>query len=846
MRLRLPAVLARGGGPQQGATSLETAVGGPGEAKEDARVINEEHAPVRNDPETKPWPRFTGPRTAAERLAALCSRVAARITARGPPSGTRWPWLPGWTFAAVTLAPALLAVAWLVPGIGMLLAGRLLALPMAIMFVPLAVALCYFAMRRLPVGWPRFEVPDENRGVPVGALLLMVAIAAGFGVWQAVLHSEQVFVVSDPGIYLHYGYWIAAHGTARIPVSADAFGRAAGLDFATTGFPVSGSSITPTFLPGMPLVLAGGTWLGGLGGALLMPAVLGGCAVLSFAGLVGRLCGAWWAVAGELVLAVSLPEVFVSRTPFSEPLVQVLLFGGLCLFIDSFVVGRDAGGQHRRDGPGGPGGGLVLAGLGGLALGLTVLASIGSLGVVLPVFPVLAVLFVARRPQAGPFGIGFFLGLGIGLSAALVLARSYLATVSAQLHLIGWSAAGVGVATVLLAPSAFPGARSRLRRACAFRPRLPWFKGEEIALPSPGSLLAGLAVAVPVLVLAGLAARPYLQTVRGQSDPAMIRQVAALQRLERLPVDGQRQYYESSLYWVFWYLGVPAVLLACAGVAVLGRRSVGSLLSERLVSAVALRLWGLPLLIIGWSVATVLWHPAVVPWQPLASHRLVPVVLPGLLLLALWASSRLTSNATVMGASRAIVALVGACCLLALAIPPLMTTLNPGLVAKASVGQSSSGMSKLVSRVRLRGVGASATYSGSVSAAQGLCSAIGQSASVLFVDPSTAALFAPVVRGLCGQPAALMVLGPSAASLGAASASAVAELKEAVHAIEQVGQHPVLLGPSRSSVSLPGITPRQVVSLQTSGDAEILIGAPSGNWPVTYSVWQAAPPVTSF
>ena len=62
----------------------------------------------------------------------------------------------GWAFAAVTQAPALLAVAWLVPGAGMLLAGRLLPLPMVIIFVPLAVALCYFAMRRLPVSWPRF------------------------------------------------------------------------------------------------------------------------------------------------------------------------------------------------------------------------------------------------------------------------------------------------------------------------------------------------------------------------------------------------------------------------------------------------------------------------------------------------------------------------------------------------------------------------------------------------------------------------------------------------------------------------------------------------------------------
>jgi hypothetical protein len=146
-----------------------------------------------------------------------------------------------------------------------------------------------------------------------------------------------------------------------------------------------------------------------------------------------------------------------------------------------------------------------------------------------------------------------------------------------------------------------------------------------------------------------------------------------------------------------------------------------------------------------------------------------------------------------------------------------------------------------VSRVRLRGVGVDATYRGSLSAASALCAAIGPSASVLFVDSSTATKFAPVVRGLCGQPAALLVLGTSS---GAASASSAAQLAEAMKAIEQVGRRPVLLGPTRSSVALPGLTSRQVVSLTTSGDAEVLTGPPGGTWPVTYTLWLAAPPGT--
>ncbi len=784
----------------------------------------------------------------------------------------RLSWLPGWLFAAVTIFPALLALAWLVPGTGMLLAGRLLPLPMVIMFVPVAVALCYFAMRRLPVSWPRaawvgLTGPGQRQAaadapalaaaagpaIPVAALAAAVAVAAGFGLWQAFYASQQVAVVSDPGIYLQYGYWIAEHGNIHIPASPGNFGTASGLDFATTGFIVSGNSVTPAYLPGLPLVLAAGQWLGGLSGALLMPAVLGGGAVLSFGGLVGRLCGGWWAVAAELVLAVSLPEVYVARTPFSEPLVQVLLFGGLCLFTDALVVQR-----RGRGGAGaGAGNGIALAAFGGLALGLTVLASIGSLVFLLPAFPVLALLFAARRPQAAPFGAGLILGLATGLLAALVLARPYLSTVAPQLHLIGLCVAGFGLATALIAPLAFPSVRARVRTACTVQFQFKWFGGEQLILPTLGTVLTVLAVAAPAAVLVVLLARPYLETVRGQADPGIIRAVAALQRLEGLPADGRRQYYESSLDWVFWYLGVPAVLLACAGAAVLGRRMVRMALrtspagqaaeegadqtAEGTDQAAAggepaddraLALWVLPFLIIGWSVVTVLWDPAVVPWQPLASHRLVPVVLPGLLLLAVWVCSRLTVHAALLGASRGVVVVVAVCCVLALVIPPLVTTLNPGLAAKPAVGPHSSGLARYISRVQLRGVGASATYGGSLAAVSSLCTDIGPSASVVFTDERTAQAFAPVVRDLCGQPTAALV--PPATS--------AADLQRAASAIERTGRRPVILGPTAASVALPGSTPRHAVALRTSGDAMVLTGPPSGNWPVSYSLWLATPP----
>ena len=196
--------------------------------------------------------------------------------------------------------------------------------------------------------------------------------------------------------------------------------------------------------------------------------MIGGCAVLSFAGLVGRLAGPRWAPAGALVLALTLPEQYVSRTPFSEPLVQVLLFGGLCLLSDSFVVRRRGYGAAAT----------TLAFLGGLSLGLTVLVSIGSLSMLLPAFPVLALMFVSRRPQAGPLGMGLFLGVACGLYAGLVIARPYLSSLSSQLHLFGLCAAGFGLLTALAAPLAFPGVRAWVRRVFVARPRMVGLRGD--------------------------------------------------------------------------------------------------------------------------------------------------------------------------------------------------------------------------------------------------------------------------------------------------------------------------------------------------------------------------------
>jgi hypothetical protein len=767
--------------------------------------------------------------------AALAVRrpvVSAALTVRR--RYRHWWWLPGWLFAAMTGLPALLAIAWLVPGLAMLLAGRLTPVPMVIISVPLAAALCYFTMRQLPVSWPRFRpgsadadflprVPAARRpDVPADAVIATIVIALGFTVWSALKHSLPVLTTGDPGVYLQYGYWIAHHGSAKIPEAATSFGSSGALGFTSFGFLPNGASLTPAVMPGLPIVLAGGVWIAGIPGAVLLAPVIGGGAIMSFAGVAGRLVGPRWAPPAALVLALTLPEQYTGRTTLSEPLVQLLLCGGLCLIIDSLVVTR------RRHVPGAdpgasvaPAAAMTLAGVGGLAFGLTVLVWIGSLSFLLPVFPVLALMFVARRPQAGPMALGVFVGAACGLACGLVISRPYLSSLSSELHLFGLCAAVFGVVTALVAPLGFPRVRLSARRFFVARPRVRWLRGW--ALPSLASCVQWAAVAVPVLVLIVFAVRPYFQTVRSFSDPYVVRYVASLQRLAGLKVDGRRSYYETSLSWVVWYLGIPAVLLACAGAALLGRRLVRGVYMWR-TSAAAARLWGLTYLVVGWSVVTVLWDPAVIPTQPSAARRLVPVVLPGLVLLALWACCQLKARAMELGARRLTSWVVGVCCVLALAVPAFWSSFAPSVAH---------------SKVTFRGAAVSRTGLGSLTAAKSLCSAIGTNASVVFVDAVTADYFAPVVRGMCGQPAAIVLASGSGSGAGSGGGSPAVE--QVVSSIERAGRRPVLLGGSASLLSSYGATPREAVSLQTREDAQLLTGPPAGTWPFSYTVWMAAP-----
>jgi hypothetical protein len=318
----------------------------------------------------------------------------------------------------------------------------------------------------------------------------------------------------------------------------------------------------------------------------------------------------------------------------------------------------------------------------------------------------------------------------------------------------------------------------------------------------------GIAV-LACVVIAGFAVRPYVQTLRAPTDSVTKSVMARFQRGNHLPVDPTRTYAERSLHWVFWYIGLPAVVLAVIGVAVLSRKCLRGLAPA----------WTLPLVVFAWAIVTFLYRPAITPDQPWGSRRLVPSVLPGFILLAVWATGWLVARLRRMGVGRVIQAALAACLVVLLVAPAVITTFGLRLRSGGPVGV----------KVAAVGLAFKTSYQGEVGAVNGVCAAIPRGSSVLFISSDIAGPLAQVVRGMCGVPVA-DVIHPHPAAI-----------EKDVQSIVRAGGRPVLLASSRSQLAGFGGSIRRIMALHTTWDAHTLTSPPLDPWPVSFTVWMSEP-----
>jgi len=503
------------------------------------------------------------------------------------------------------------------------------------------------------------------------------------------------------------------------------------LGFGSAAFYQVGGTIVPEFMAGLPMTLAAGFWAGGTAGAVVIPPLLGACGILTFGGLAARLIGPRWAPLAALVLALSLPEQFTSRSTYSEPLAQILLLGGLCLVVDSLSSEGAAA--------------KVLAALGGLALGLTILVRIDGVSDILLLIPYGGMLLLARRPQAVPLLGGLAIGALYGAVDGLVLWHRGLPQVRAK-----------------------------------------WL------LNAPAVLV--------VAVLLALAVRPYLHPLPRRPGGAI--ETTLHSGVPLTP------YLALSLHWVFWYIGVPAVLLGAAGAAVVARRCLQGQAPT----------WTLPLMLFAWIIVSVLYRPAIVPTQPWASRRLVPGVLPGLILLAVWVVAWLTGWLLRKGYGRVIAGGLATVCAVALVLPAATTTFGLKLRNGGPVGI----------RPAAHGLAFTTTYAGEIAAVERMCAALPRGSAVVILDKRAIFRFNEVVRGMCGHPAAHMT--PGAGSV-----------QQVVRGIQQAGRRPVLLASRRSLLTPYGGAIKEIMNLPIARDSNIATAAPLRPRQVTIALWMSEP-----
>jgi hypothetical protein len=676
-------------------------------------------------------------------------------------------------------------MSWLLAGLTFFWGGQFRPAPVTVLAVVLAVPVLWFGVRAVPglPGRGAAALPGEDSRTPWWPLAAVALIAVAFFAQQVAYHSQYVMIAGDPGAYIQFAAWLARHGSLPVPTDAVVFGGTHGglLTFASpAAYAPNPSTVVLQFMAGLPMVLAAAMWAGGYHAALLMGPLLGTLAVVTVAGLAARLVGARWAPLAALATALALPMQYTSRATYSEPLAEILLLGGLALVLDGLRRGRT------------PRGARTAAGLGGLALGITVLVRIDGASDVLPVIAFCGAMFVRRRPEAGWLTAGLAAGTVIGTGEGLVFSWPYLMVTNRISVLpLAW------LLTVVIA----------LTTAGT------WFFRHR-TLPRFWRWLPGAAPPAAFAVVLAFGVRPHFQHVWGVNN------------------SGQqiRSYAELSLHWIDWYLGLPVIFAATVGAGLLARRCLQGRAGD----------WALPLMVLSWAVVIFLYRPGITPGQPWASRRMVPEVIPAFALLAVWAIARGTAWVGEAHAGRlGTMARVTARWRSALIVACALAVTLPAAVANWGLGVSPAQKGILLTA---DGLAVKRDYQGELTAMQKLCVAIPANGAAIFITDEGQKLLQNV-RAMCDVPAAQVAMWNRQGQQVLTATRLAGVVQSVVASAERAGRVPVLLAESKSALEPyqdTGVV-RHVFRLKTTTDPVVLFGVPKSPHPLLLDIWMWCP-----
>jgi hypothetical protein len=395
------------------------------------------------------------------------------------------------------------------------------------------------------------------------------------------------------------------------------------------------------------------------------------------------------------------------------------------------------------------------------------------------IVPYCGLLILRRQRQVVPLIAGLIVGTAYGAVDGAFVTAPYLIPGNTV------SVLGMSALVIVMVGGTIVAVRWLRRR------------GSELGGP-PARRLVQAVVALPFVVVAAFLLRPYVQ--RGWRT------------------DYYHAYAALSLHQVYWYTGFTTIALAVIAFAMLGRRCVKG----------EAPVWALPLLVFGWATLFYLYQPSITPHQPYASRRLVPVVLPGLILLAVWLASWLAQKSRVLhlvdvpGYLKRTprLAVIGVCAA-AIALPPLVGNFN-GLAFKR-------------------------TFGGEVAAVNQLCQNIPKGKSLLFIDNTLMQPMAGTIRDTCDVPVAgVQTTTPGNVMPARGNNVEPATMIAAVRAIQASGHQPLALANSMAEFAplmkeFGNGTVRLIMDFSTDDDEHIYFGTPRNTVSETFTVYSWEP-----
>ncbi len=688
--------------------------------------------------------------------------------ANGSDSDTVPEALPPWFVVALVGALAAL-VGFGTIGLALAVAGAFSPVPTLV-----AGAVATAALLGAVAPWRIPGVRDRDTQVPAA---LAVVVAAGATAFAIRHHAQHVLLDRDPGGYMLTARWMATHHNLEFNARIGAFAQTTGLRYSSAAvFDRGGGRLYFQFSHLLPTLIAQARWLGGDRLMFFTPPMLGGLGLLCFYALATRFVRPWIALAAMTALAADLVELHFMRDSYSELPTQVVLLGGLWLLT-------------RRGTPK-----PAVAGFTGLLLGATVMARIdGPLYLIAIPFVLAAAVIARRRGDPGSRATvvaGAWLTAAVAFAIALGLVDVRLRSTQ-YLHDLGGRVLlqyiGLALACIVAVGIA------------AWAPRLVTWPVRVAG----GRLADAAGVAVGVGLFGAWFVRPHLQKTRSFAHPYM----AGLQRLDNVPIDATRRYYENSLVWHSWYLGPLTLAAGIVGVALLTREVLrGRSGPKGLVVAAFLPV-----------TAIYLWNPSIFPDQIWVMRRFLPLIIPGFILFAfvvvdrlLDARARNTRRARITHlASRAAAAI-----LLVAAIAWPIHTDWP-----------------------VRG---DTTQQGFLGPVEQLCQVFGPHAAVVVLDGATLDRILPqTLRSYCDVPVASRVFDPKAPGLNAAGFVRLAR------AWKRDGRSLFIVAdsPARIDHIVPGLTPiAQITAFDGLYLRERVIGRPDGFRPEAYNFTVARMP----